>query len=117
MNLQGLKLKFFITDNPELRDAIFKRLAELNVDMQYASSTVEAVYITVQPRRQGLAIPYVNTWYGLGSQALSDYKEATIADLYPFPKPTHIIKIDDDIEFEMSDETFLNFKKQFMDKS
>ena len=110
--LKGLKLKFDVTDNPELSAAIQKRVFGLGSgwpgmkahDVQYTNSCVL----------------YTDYWgdgkltasVGVDSSE-SDYTLSTLDDLYHLPK-THTVSFDGEDEIEISAESFAAFKKSLI---
>ena len=100
--LKGLKLKFDVTDNPELLNAIVRRVIDLGGDWagRYSEGLGgDELFI----REDGML------WRS--PKPYSSYALSTLDGLYHLPK-THTITIDGN-DIELSEESYAAFKAQF----
>ena len=104
--LKGLKLKFDVTDNPELSEAIQRRVFELGGSWanEYIVQHTRAAWLFIGSCSNGLL-----TWSN--EPDVGGIKLGTLDDLYHLPS-THTITLGDK-DVEISHESFLAFQEQF----
>ena len=109
--LKGLKLKFDVTDNPELSEAIQKRVFELGG--HWLSDRMVPLYLNAPVISVGSDM-HGDCRFGWSDKHNDDaYTECTLStldDLYHLPK-THTITIDGK-DIELSAESFAELKAQ-----
>ena len=106
--LAGLKLKFDVTDNPELSEAIQKRVFELGGHWHDNGKRLEYLTCSVISLENGTLM------FGtiLEHDAWVNHTLSTLDDLYHLPK-THTITIDGK-DVELSHESFENLREQLV---
>ncbi len=98
--LKGLKLKFDVTDNPELREAIVCRAKELG-GINHVVACSDYLYL-----ERGI----LNSGLSGEVYAASSLIQSNLDALYHLPKPKAKIIAPDGTEIELSDETWESFQ-------
>ena len=107
--LKGLKLKFDVTDNPELSEAIQKRVFELGgmwADGDLVVCATEKSVLGIGVYEDGS----MTNGTHINGDWLRENTLSTLDDLYHLPK-THTITIDGK-DIELSAESFAELKAQ-----
>lgn len=105
MRLKGLKLKFDVTDNPELSEAIQRRVFELGGEWCFSGDQVKHLPHMTMLHLEGGEMASNGKTYNY------DHTLSTLDDLYHLPK-THTVSFDGNDPIEISHELLVAFQDQ-----
>ncbi len=105
--LKGLKLKFDVTDNPELSAAIIARCFDLGGAHMHPEVFTQFPIVAIGSLKDGEVTA--------GFSEPTDSNWATLDDLYHLPEQKARLILPDGKDIELSDETFANLKQALTD--